>query len=528
MVSFRAPRSAALLAALATALILGTAAAIAAPGDIQTSLVHNINPNTAPGQNGSAPRDLVNVNGTIFFNANDGTNGEELWKHDGTTTTMLEIFPGFNGSNPAELTNVNGTLFFRARATLTEEALYKLEPPYTTPTKIDINPNPIQSDGVASLANFNGTLFFSANDATGDGVELWKSNGGTVASGGTVMVADVNPTPDEGSFPDLLTPVGNTLFFVADIGSDNEELFKTNGTVGNLTPLEINPAPDEGADPGELTNVGGTLFLTADDGTNGEELWKAGETDTSATLIEIVPGPTASDPEDLGALGSTLFFGANDGVHGYEPWKSNGGSVGSGGTALVADINTTPTIAADSFPEDHTAFSGKIFFIASNGSIGQELWKSNGGPLGAGNTELVADINPGPANPSLSLQDSRIFDGALWFRATSAAIGSELWYTDGTSVRSADISPGPPESVPNWLAAGNDALYFSANDGTSTGIELWKATIEPPPPPPPPIAPAASSVQTPDPCAPLRKKLKKAKTKAQKRKIRRKLRKRGC
>jgi hypothetical protein len=96
-------------------------------------------------------------------------------------------------------------------------------------------------------------------------------------------------------------------------------------------------------------------------------------------------------------------------------------------------------------------------------------------------------------------------------------------------VRSADINPGPSESGPNWFAAGKDALYFSANDGTSTGIELWKATIERPPPPPPPIAPAAGPVQPVDPlCAPLRKKLQKAKTKAQKRKIRRKLRKRGC
>ena len=45
-----------------------------------TVLVKDIN----PGSNDSGPRYFVNVNGTIFFSAWDSTNGEELWKSDGT------------------------------------------------------------------------------------------------------------------------------------------------------------------------------------------------------------------------------------------------------------------------------------------------------------------------------------------------------------------------------------------------------------------------------------------------------------
>ena len=33
---------------------------------------------------------LTNVNGTLFFLADDGTAGQELWKSDGTTATMVE------------------------------------------------------------------------------------------------------------------------------------------------------------------------------------------------------------------------------------------------------------------------------------------------------------------------------------------------------------------------------------------------------------------------------------------------------
>jgi len=68
-----------------------------------------------PGANDSFPDKLANVNGTLFFNAFDATNGRELWKSDGTsagTVLVKDIRAGANGSVSSELTNVNGTLFF--------------------------------------------------------------------------------------------------------------------------------------------------------------------------------------------------------------------------------------------------------------------------------------------------------------------------------------------------------------------------------------------------------------------------------
>ena len=63
------------------------------------------------------PESLTSVNGTLFFTANDGTTGRELWKSDGTTDgTVLvkDINPGLGGSNPTALTNVDGRLVFQA------------------------------------------------------------------------------------------------------------------------------------------------------------------------------------------------------------------------------------------------------------------------------------------------------------------------------------------------------------------------------------------------------------------------------
>ena len=71
-----------------------------------TVLVKDINPS-----GGSAPvwwSDEERIGSTVFFGANDGSTGEELWKTDGTpagTVRVADINPGSGSSNPAYMTN---------------------------------------------------------------------------------------------------------------------------------------------------------------------------------------------------------------------------------------------------------------------------------------------------------------------------------------------------------------------------------------------------------------------------------------
>ena len=70
-----------------------------------------------PGGGSSSPTQLTNVNGLLYFSADDGTNGRELWQSNGTpagTQMVRDIYPGATGSNPAYLVGMNNKLYFAA------------------------------------------------------------------------------------------------------------------------------------------------------------------------------------------------------------------------------------------------------------------------------------------------------------------------------------------------------------------------------------------------------------------------------
>ncbi len=88
-----------------------------------TVLVKDIN----PGAGHAFPSNFTEVNGTLYFTADNGTGGVELWKSNGTeagTVLVKEINP-MGSADPGYLTNVNGTLFFAANDGTTGYELWK-------------------------------------------------------------------------------------------------------------------------------------------------------------------------------------------------------------------------------------------------------------------------------------------------------------------------------------------------------------------------------------------------------------------
>jgi ELWxxDGT repeat protein len=175
-------------------------------------------------------------------------------------------------------------------------------------------------------------------------------------------------------------------------------------------------------------------------------------------------------------MGGVVFFSATDGVFGRELWKSDGTD---GGTVMVRDINTGSegSEACCLFPG-----GGMLYFRASDGFSGAELWRSDGIE---GGTFQVRDINVG--TPSSDPLPFARLGGAVLVVADDGMNGRELWRSDGTdggTVFVRDINPGPfsafpvlePEDielhpeVAVWES--EEIVYFPANDG-AIGIELW-------------------------------------------------------
>jgi ELWxxDGT repeat protein len=77
-----------------------------------TKLVVNI----APGTN-SIPSGFLVANGLLYFSATDGISGRELWQSDGTaagTQQVADLTPGAAGSSPIGLFNLKGSILFVA------------------------------------------------------------------------------------------------------------------------------------------------------------------------------------------------------------------------------------------------------------------------------------------------------------------------------------------------------------------------------------------------------------------------------
>ena len=430
--------------------------------------VSNIN----PGAGTPNIESLTRVGDTLYFTADDGTRGVELWKTKGTlasTKLVKDIRPG-GGSFPSDLVSFDGQLFFEAFDGDSSD-LWRTDGTTTGTKRVKSGVSP------EHLTRIGKTLYFSGFNAN-TGRELWKSNG---TSATTSMIKDLAPgTSGSGPFsssPEGFTKAGDNVFFAATNPSVSTELFRTRGTAATTQlVMDINPDngnPEDGpeySEPEELTNVNGTLFFSAFTDAHGRELWKSnGIALGTDEVADIRAGEFGSVPTELTAFDGKVFFSADEGSDGAqrarELWKSGGN-----GATLVKDIDPGEGFS-DSDPEFLTVVGTKLFFAADDGENGTELWKTSGTQDG---TVMVANISPG-AGGSYPENLTNV-GGKLYFQAGEDSNGYELWRSGGTSAttdRVTNINPGAGSSSPSMLTRLGDALYFPADDG-AVGRELWR------------------------------------------------------
>lgn len=421
---------------------------------------------------GSAPSGLVSFSGSLYFTADDGVNGRELWKSSGTAGTTQRITNLNTGGDSfleaTQLVNFNGQLVFAARQGSAGSALWVSNGTTGGTTLLkDLIPDGdgilhFDSDHVASTST---TLYFVGNTASTGG-ELWKTDGTTL---GTVPVKDILPGVTS-SDPQSFTLVGDTLYFLATEVTSGQELWKSDGTLNGTVIVKDIRVGNTGSGASNLVGFQGELFFAADDGTNGTELWMSDGSTAGTVLVKnINPSATGSAPQGLLAVGSTLYFSADNGSQGRELWKSDGSSAG---TQLVRDIQPGLAGSSESFnPSVLGSLGNSLLFSADDGQHGLDLWTSNGSTSG---TVLVKDVNSITQGAYPSFLTS--LSGGIVFAADDGQSGTEIWFSTGVAnsvLRLVDANTGMDGSDPADFTLVNDTVYFTALNG-SLGRELWK------------------------------------------------------
>ncbi|KAK7242594.1 hypothetical protein SO694_00016060 [Aureococcus anophagefferens] len=218
----------------------------------------------------SHPRYLTACGGFLWFAADDGFSGDELWVSDGKlgfldrdrgdaahpssfpevggagTRVAADVFAGRPGSQPDHLACLDGTLLFAASTKHEGRELWRATWKYRNDTATldvalvkDIRPGTKPSNP-SSIFAFNGRAYFAADDGV-VGAELWVTDG---SGANTRLLEDLRPGA-RGSSPKYftaLTTEASRLFFLAttsDLGDARgssleapvaRRLFESDGT----------------------------------------------------------------------------------------------------------------------------------------------------------------------------------------------------------------------------------------------------------------------------------------------------------
>ncbi|MBI5249318.1 MAG: hypothetical protein HY912_07470 [Desulfomonile tiedjei] len=314
------------------------------------------------------PNWLTWYNNSLYFSADDGVHGRELWKWDGTTASLVYDIYASGSSDPRDLTQYNGVLYFDANdGSGYGRHLFKYDG--TTLTELtntilysDATSVAVQYENVNDLIVFDNALYFSETYGVYD-YGLFRYDGSAFAVFGSVYM---NPGPEipQAALADIpcLTIFDGALYFS---GSWNygtppgpSALFRFDGSsftaLGNTNPPSMIPTY-----VGNLGVYNNALYFSAADsaGTYGLELYKYDGTSVTR-VIDLNSGTASSEPVHLTEYNGALYFSAYDAT----------------GGGLFKYDGVTVTEAFDTAGWGHrpgvlTAYDGKLFFDLGNGRL---------------------------------------------------------------------------------------------------------------------------------------------------------------
>jgi ELWxxDGT repeat protein len=383
----------------------------------QLSLVADIN----AGGN-SDPSAITVFNNKMYFAADDGVNGRELWVYDGTNA-------------PTMLTNLNAGSASSFIATL------------------------------GSTAVLNGVLYFSANNGT-NGKELFKYDGVNAPQ----LVADIE-TGSASSSPVALYPYNGKLYFGATTVADGYELWSYDPATNATAQLTTFATGSGSSFILEMIAFNNKLYISGGEMANlGMELYVFDPANNTTTLVQdINSGSAYGSPLEFHVYNNILYFRANTVAYGWEFYSYTG----TGTPTRLTDLNPGSASTLTNHPlagfRSIILFNNKFYMTAQDASSFSQLFQFDP----SNNTlSLVHVMNPGVSGICFYFTE---YANKLYFSSVNVATGVELYSYDGVNAPTlaADVTPGATAGNPTYLTVFQDALYFGANNGV-VGNELFK------------------------------------------------------
>ncbi len=457
-----------------------------------THLVADLLPGNPAGDH-YGPSHLIWLSGEgLVFAAEDATHGREIWlSADGTAGAAamladvkpgagdgLQVYEPYPGS-PGSPRVAGGKVFFAADDGVHGTELWATDGSVAgTELVLDIAPGADSSQGYP-LHEWQGILYFPAGATGGWPRTLWRSDG---------TAAGTYPLGDAGHGTERLNPhdfaaLGDRLYFPGYQEATGSELWSTDGTVdGTQRITDLTPGSDSGVQAYfAFTAAGGRLWFPATDGTSGTEWWQSDGTSGGTFQVEdLMPGSGSSTdwfltfikPE---GLGSTVLLGAQDPLRG---WTVRAAQAGATGTTIVHTAAARPgalaTCTLRTCPPQITPVTGGVAFPAREAAHGSELWRSDGSSLG---TMLAVDLAPGPSSsmaPAASFLTIAPLGSDVLFSASDAGLDApgsppqQLWRVSATGA-STQLTDGDFDHGPGDLVTWNGAAYFAGSDG------IWRS-----------------------------------------------------